>query len=424
MSASLDAMPLARSGSGFELDSDLDPLPHELTPVIDAYDADGLVGLVFARCSQENFADYLEDEDFAARLRASIAQNVYALREVMIGRLSLDEVELDDVLSLPSVQARLRIPQKAMQRSYRLSFHIQWDEWTRHVCRHIDAVDLPRAEALDLLGRLTRLVNNYHDFVASRVADVYTRDYDELNRSRTHVRHNLVREVLRNEEHPLSASDLAVLAYSLDAHHIAILLPEMPETTATRLSNRLRTTASAHQVLVHPETLTSSIVWLGRIEPWREDSLREVVALLCQLGITAAISGRGSGIEGFRLCRVQARDAEQIRRAWTAEEAPIAIRYDDVDLEVLLLQNTALARTFVETELGALAEEGVEAARLRATLEASFHLGSHVAAAKQLELHEHTVRNRLAKAERLLGHSLQERRTELQVALRLLRLLD
>lgn len=424
MSVSLDTMPVSQWHGDLELGGDLDPLPRELAPVIDAYDADALVDLVFGRCSQENFADYLEDDEFTARLRASIEQNVYALRDVMTGRLTLDEVELDHVLALPSVQARLRIPQKAMQRSYRLSFYLQWDKWTAHVCRHIDQVDLPRGEALHLLRSLTRLVSNYHDFIASRVADVYTRDYDELNRSRTHVRNNLVRDVLRNEEHTLSASDLAVLAYPLDANHVALLLPEMPETTASRLSHRLRTTSSAHSVLVYPETLTSSMVWLGRFEPWREDSLQDVAALLRQLGTTAAISGRGAGIEGFRLCREQARAAEQIRRAWNAEEAPIAIRYDDVDLEVLLLQNTALARTFVETELGALAEDSVEGARLRATLEASFQLGSHVAAAKQLELHEHTVRNRLAKAERLLGHSLQDRRTELQVALRLLRLLD
>jgi DNA-binding PucR family transcriptional regulator len=39
-------------------------------------------------------------------------------------------------------------------------------------------------------------------------------------------------------------------------------------------------------------------------------------------------------------------------------------------------------------------------------------------------LHEHTVRNRLHKAEELLGHTLSERRTELQVAARLIRLLS
>lgn len=47
-----------------------------------------------------------------------------------------------------------------------------------------------------------------------------------------------------------------------------------------------------------------------------------------------------------------------------------------------------------------------------------------MAAAEHLQLHEHTVRNRLQKAEQLLGRPLQERRTELQVAIRLVRLLN
>ena len=46
-----------------------------------------------------------------------------------------------------------------------------------------------------------------------------------------------------------------------------------------------------------------------------------------------------------------------------------------------------------------------------------------MAAASHLHLHEHTVRNRLQKAAELLGRPLSERRTELQVALRLARLL-
>jgi DNA-binding PucR family transcriptional regulator len=50
---------------------------------------------------------------------------------------------------------------------------------------------------------------------------------------------------------------------------------------------------------------------------------------------------------------------------------------------------------------------------------AAFAFCRHVAAAEQLGLHEHTVRNRLHRAEQLLGHPLSERRAELLVALRL-----
>lgn len=88
------------------------------------------------------------------------------------------------------------------------------------------------------------------------------------------------------------------------------------------------------------------------------------------------------------------------------------------------MREPSLARRFVEDELGPLAEANEQAARLRETLEASFRWGSHVTTAEKLFLHEHTVRNRLAKAAELLGRPLQERSTELQVALRMIRLLE
>jgi DNA-binding PucR family transcriptional regulator len=69
--------------------------------------------------------------------------------------------------------------------------------------------------------------------------------------------------------------------------------------------------------------------------------------------------------------------------------------------------------------LGELAANDAAAARLRQTLLVWFETGSHVSAAAKLKLHEHSVRNRLRRAEEAIGHPLTARRTELQVALRL-----
>ena len=115
--------------------------------------------------------------------------------------------------------------------------------------------------------------------------------------------------------------------------------------------------------------------------------------------MTASVSNPGEGPDGFVTALRQAEDAERIRAAWGRNNAPPVVRYADAGLEILLLQNEALARTFVEAELGPLAQDTTEAARLRETLEASFRFGSHVAAADHLRLHEHTVRNRLHKAD-------------------------
>lgn len=419
---------MVNPGSGGQADEPLTlgrniaPLPESVRAVADELDIDALVELVIDRCSTLVFADHLHEREFAEGLQASVRENVHALRDVMTGRLRLDEVKLASVLSLPRMQAQLRIPQKSMQSSYRLSFYVQWEVWTATLRRYLHQARIHGDEALDAMTQLTQIIMNYHDHIASQVADIYTRDYEELNRSRSHVRNNLVRDVLRGEDY-LSASDAALLAYPFDGHHVAVLLPGMPEADATRLALSVRSATKANYLLVHPLSLSSTIMWFCRLDPWRNSGLEALRSVLTKQGELAAISSPGRGVEGFRRCKEQAEQAEQIRSARGEDAGPPVISYADVDLEILLTQNNELARSFVETELGILAEDTLEAARLRTTMEASFRLGSHVATAKQLQLHEHTVRNRLQRAEEILGSSFQQRRTELQVALRLLPLL-
>ncbi|MGH3383220.1 MAG: PucR family transcriptional regulator [Nocardioidaceae bacterium] len=399
------------------------PLPVTVRGAADDFPVESLIELVVEQCAETAFTAHAHDEKFLARLRASVSQNAYALRDVLAGRLALDDVALDRVLFFATVQAQLRIPQKAMQRSYRVSFFIQWEMWTRHLRAWMARTDLSPTETVEALLQLTRLILSYQDYVASQVAETYTRDYEALNRSRAHVRKSLIRDVLRGEGDSLSAADLAILAYPLDAHHVAVLLPTMPEGAAAQLADGLRSATHAHQSLLCPLTLSSTAIWLCRLEPWRAPALDRISAVLDEVGAAASVSNPRVGIAGFRDALKQAEDAERVRAAWGPRNAPAVISYADAGLEILLLQDDALARDFVNAELGPLAQDSAEAARLRETLEASFRFGSHVAAAEHMQLHEHTVRNRLHKAEELLGHSLQERRTELQVAVRLVRLL-
>ncbi len=185
----------------------------------------------------------------------------------------------------------------------------------------------------------------------------------------------------------------------------------------------MRAAVSCQSVLVYPLTLSSTVVWLGRIGEWKPSALSALSKVLAEAGVPASISAPDTGIDGFRAALDQALDTEKIRAAWDRPGAPSVVHHDDVGLEILLMRDPVRARQFVERELGPLALDTAEAARLRETLEASFRFGSHVAAADHLQLHEHTVRNRLHKAEELLGHPMAERRTEMQVAARLIRLL-
>lgn len=402
---------------------DSSPLPEPVRRCADSFPIEEMIDTVLDRCTSTAFPQHANDEEFVGRLRASVSQNAYALRDVLAGRAALDDVPLDKVLGFATVQAQLRIPQKAMQRSYRVSFYTQWELWAAHLHEALVSDDVPRDEALEIQAQLTRGILSYQDHVASQVAETYTRDYEALNRSRAHVRKSLVRDILRGDGRSLSPSDLAILAYPLDAHHVAVLLPQMPEGAATHLADGLRAATRSHQSLPYALTLRSTAVWLCRLDPWPASALESITDVLEKVGAAGTVSNPGQGVEGFVAALRQAEDAERIRAAWGEADARAVLRYADARLEILLLQNHELARTFVEAELGPLAQHTNEAARLRETLEASFRFGSHVAAAEHLQLHEHTVRNRLHKAEVMLGHSLHERRTELQVAIRLFRLL-
>jgi hypothetical protein len=400
------------------------PLPDWVKALAGDFDVDELVEIIIGRCLSIAFPNQAHDDDFRDYLTASTRANAHCLRSVIAGEIALEDVYLETVLSFAKVQAQLRIPQKSMQRSYRISFFTMWEAWSAHLRRVIADRDVDRDEAALAQQLLTQTILGYQDFVASQVAETYTRDYEALNRSRAHMRRSLVKDILRDETGVLSGSDAAILSYDLASRHIAVLLPTIAEGAATQLAIGLRAAVSCQHSLVYPLTLSSTVVWLGRIGEWKRAVLDALDAVLIEAGVPATVGEPHAGIDGFRTTLTEAMDAERIRAAWDRPGAPSVVHHGDVGLEILLMRDPQHARKFVERELGPLATDTVEASRLRETLEASFRFGSHVAAAEHLQLHEHTVRNRLHKAEELLGHTLSERRTELQVAARLIRLLS
>ncbi|MFF0371693.1 MULTISPECIES: PucR family transcriptional regulator [unclassified Micromonospora] len=370
--------------------------------------------------------DTLRDNDeFVTRLRASVVENLRHLRQVIAGRIHLTEVTLAEPFALARMQARLRLPQTALQRSYRVGFLTMWHEWSDRLVERADRNDVPRAESLEALRSMTALLLGYQHQVASQVADSFARADEALSRSREHVRNGLVQHLLREDSTPLPPSDLVLLDYPLDASHITVLLPAMPEGAARQILNALRKACHTRDTLVHAVDLTNTVVWLAHPRPpgWRAARIANLTDCLRGLGVEASVSDPHVGVQGVRAGWLQVQDVQRVRTAWGAAGSPRVLGHPDVSLEILLMADPVKARAFVHAELGQLGADDDLAARLRETVEASQRWGSHVTTAAHLHLHEHTVRNRLQRAAELLGRPLTERRTELQVALRLARLL-
>lgn len=371
------------------------------------------------------FEMFRDNDELVTRLRASVEENLRHLRQVIGGRRRVAEVQLVEPFALAALQARLRIPQTTLQRSYRVGFQTMWHAWSEALVQGAEREDVDRAESLRGLRDVTTLLLGYQHHVASQVADSFARADEAMSRSRERVRNGLVRELLREDSTPLPPTDLALLDYPLAAAHVTVLLPSAPGGVARQLLNALRTAGHTHDTLVHPVDLNSTVVWLARptSSGWTPAIRSVLTDTLRSLGVEASVSDVHDDVGGVRAGWRQVRDVQRVRVAWGPSGSPRVLGHADVSLEILMMADPAKARAFVRAELGGLGADDDLAVRLRATVEASCRWGSHVTTAARLHLHEHTVRNRLQKAAELLGRPLTERRTELQVALRLARLL-
>jgi len=403
--------------------SEDDPRLPEWVRVMSAeLDLDALCEVVVRRDVAIAFPQYATDASFVEQLRASVRENLHTLQDVLCGRLALNQVRLEQPIAFGLAQAQLGIPQAVLQRSYRVGFVAMWNEWVHQLGDRARGAEIELDEALAATIRLADLIFGYQDHVASLVADAHARADEALGQSRARVRQRLVREVLDGAEQSLPPSDLLTIGYDFDLEHVALILPSIAEGAASQLLIGLRAATRVRQSLAYPVSLASSAIWLGSPTRWTPSLRRDLRGFLAEADVVASVSEPAAGLAGFRRSLAQARDIEQVRAAWGPSAARV-IHYPDVALEVLLMQNRDLARRFVQAELGSLAGTAPDDGRLRETLEASFRFGSHVAAADHLRLHEHTIRNRLHKAEEKLGHSWGERSTETQVALRVHRLL-
>ncbi|MGP3534540.1 PucR family transcriptional regulator [Microbacterium sp. RD1] len=373
------------------------------------------------RCSAAAFPSLIDDALFVESLSCSVAENVRALRDVLVGDITLDDVPLENRLRFTNMEAQMRVTQVAMQRSYRLSFFLQWQEWSQLVASIAERLQVGATEQARAQQSLAATVMVYHDAVVSQMSANLAASEEAMNSSRHHIRQRLIEGLLAGDD-ALDPADLVTLDYAVDGEHVAVLLPNVPAPSAGRVLATLRRAIPLERSLVYGRNIESAVLWLGSSSPWTPQRIADLVDVLRTSGETASVSAAASGRAGLREAHAQVESIEEIRRGMTAGQvASGVLQFADVRLEILLTQSPALAQEFVRQELGPLAADTVDAARLRDTIAASFRFGSHVAAAESLGLHEHTVRNRLQRAQELIG-PLQDRRTELQVALRLRRL--
>ena len=381
-------------------------------------DRESLRDLIVDRCL-DVFEPEVADEAFAQFLAMSVTENLEVLTQLVCGRTDLSRLTLEQPLSFASLQAQLRVPQPDLQRSYRVSFLTIWDEMTAWVDAQGRDGDVSAEERAEAIRYLTRAIYTYHDFVTSRATESYTRVESSLSQSRARLRQQLLREILREGADPLPAAELALLEYDLRLHHVAIALPGAPSETGERVLREARSRGLAREGLIFTRSLTSTVLWLGSTRAWDDAALSRVSDLIDELTLEAMMSGGHPGLDGLSESLAEADQVATLARSHPGIFGRSCVRYSEVMLDLLLLSDVQLAEDFVTRTLGSLAVDTPEATRLCETVATWMRHGSHVSAAEELGVHEQTVRNRLARAESLMGGGLRVKRTEVEVALRL-----
>jgi hypothetical protein len=381
-------------------------------------DVEGASWAVTADIMNEVWPDR-EDPTFLDAAYRSVHGNVEAIFNIIAGRGDLDVVA-PEALEFAEVAARVDVPVTELERAYRIGVATLWNCWC-DVARV--RADTDEQSFDELICGPTMMIHMYVDRVLNSIIARYEHVCSELHRTHRDLRRLMLTQVLDGSIDEVTDELNCTLDYRLGENHLGLLLQSTDTHPPTRALTELRDAADARATLLLQEGARSWVVWLGRPGAFEALHLARLQRMLKAMPFTVAVGEPSAGLEGLRRTREQALETARVQRALGLPEHR-CLWAREVRLETMLLGDEQRARRFLADELGRLAAPDVGAGRLRETLLAWLATGSHVSAAAMLGVHENTVRNRIRAAEAMLGTPLLGRRTELQVALRLERVLS
>lgn len=273
---------------------------------------------------------------------------------------------------------------------------------------------LAATEDVVLRSRVSRFLFGYEKRCAHLIEELYNRESERSRRAGQAHLLELVGRVLRSTAESGTVEDLE---WDMAAWHVGIVAtgPHVDDSLE-RLRDRL-----ASRLLHAAPDASTRWSWLGFGTDDAADVMSRVAGFVPLPGDQLCVGMPAQGVEGFRATH---REALWCRRVARLTGRPVTV-HDDVAAEALALTDLDAASHFVTQTLGLLTSANGRFGTLIATLEAYFAAGENAAsAAARLDVYERTVTNRLRAAERHLGVRVSDHRLELELALRLRRLLD
>jgi len=217
------------------------------------------------------------------------------------------------------------------------------------------------------------------------------------------------------------------LRYDVARCHVALIVwadparAGQPAGSLERESTGLAVALGGGPVLTVP--VGERVVWAWTSGDRLTDDMNAVAHRMGE-GVRAAIGTCREGLDGMAESHEEARVARRVAELRAVRPGAV-VGYRAADLTGLLTADPVEAVRFAEAELGELLEGTDVAARLRATVRVYLEENlSPARAARRLGIHQNTVVYRVKQTEELLGHPIEQRRLQLEVALRLSEMID
>jgi hypothetical protein len=265
-------------------------------------------------------------------------------------------------------------------------------------------------------------LSRWMDFIIDQLVDVYQEERDRWFRGALARRAEVVEAILAGDEVPVDHAS-AVLGHDLAQHQTCLTIRAVErdmgaagigvlEEIAAELAHRL----GARRAFTMPSGAHALWAWVATPAPPDRAVLVDAVATWPRIAV--AIGRPAKGIEGFRRSHREAVKAQQTAAEALAQR-PLTL-YEDVELISMLRADPEAMQAFVASELDPALGAAKGSARVLETALAFLRAnGNASATAQQLGIHRNTVRNRLTRAEELLGQPIEPPNVRLQLALAL-----
>jgi DNA-binding PucR family transcriptional regulator len=390
----------------------------------------------FARASEssgalDHLVDVIDDQIVASlpefldpTLRAELHASTRSHWKGFLAVVTRDTIEVQpapQVYDLARTLARRGFELPLLLSVYRIAQRATWQFITATLQTEVSDPAVRSAVLMQFWSHAA----HWLDTTVESLIVMFTEERERWQRGNLARRAALVSSIVAGQVVDVDTA-IATLAYPLRQNHTAFTLrvaDSVPDIDVQRLlessARSMVTAVGGSRPLMISSGARAAWCWTstpGLIQPVPTTPPR------LPRFVYATVGTCQNGIDGFRLSHIEAVAALSVTEGDDQPDKPLVL-FQDVELACLAtgILGAEARAAFVRRELAGLAAADESANRLRETLRIYLRRGGDAAVTGELlQLHPNTVRYRVRQAEKLLGHSVQQRRVQIELALEII----